>query len=514
MPACELHRYYDYHPSHKAIIKKVPAFCKEHPGLLMYTPDGTGGQLSLPSHCCLFLQKSCTGKHSHQGLMHVDLPAGAVHCQCGTQCPVGHWKQIEAQAKAGLGRGKGSGKAVPAVTSKGTQHLQNSNGKATPKPLAVAANLALFIDGNGGVVLGDQVNAYYTQFPAHKEIISKKGLKNFCAEYDGFFEFVPGLTWSIKLASYCCRYLGNACNHLKDHGGKRHSRPSSSLAICNFRSACKMGHWKPLLKLAATPPSGASQSFQAVEQSGSDSEDVASEFLWCHNSTRVVFQDVRLVSMMLKELLDGNFLLGQTQNIDVSKDWDDGVLYAWTGNRRLWVLEELERLTSRKITARAKKYVNTKTNEGVPVTFFTDYLHRNFPSMVFALAALRKSTAPNPWDVQLGRLIRDSKYACPMYKVEQMAASLRGVRPRGDLKEYLLQKKHLFYVDKGVVTLTNPIDAIKHLERDLRGATTGLAGNLEDAKRPSQSTSPHWCSIVLMAYTVRPLALLIICLPF
>ena len=653
MLACQLHQYYDGNPGHREVINKVPAFCKEHPGLLTYTPDGAGGKLSLPRHCCLFLQKSCAGKHGHQGLLHVDLPAGAVHCQCGKQCPVGHWKQIEAQAKGGLGKGKGKSNFVPklpatatndvseatvlAANGKGvgpTEHTSMSaaaamalfihgrggvvagaemgdfynlsphykeviksigfkefctsydglfslesgpsgqirlasyccwylrdcctkkqdhgskcrhakpnsgvaicnfgpkcamghwkqvldlaagiprkpaanvawmptaqvedeasvakgKGKGKHAPLSAAATLALFVHRNGGVISGGNVSEYYKLFPQHKEIILSVGFKEFCTSYDGFFAFEPGEEGKIRLASHCCMYLRDCCSNKKTHGGKLHSKPKCVAAICSFGSKCTMGHWKQVLDLAAGVTITANVA-GIPKAPVEDMEVPVSGIRWCHNSLRVIFRDGRLVAMMLKELLDGSLLVGQIPKFEVYED--DGILYAWTGNRRLWVLKEFEGLTGRKITVRVKKKVGklpkqspkyTTTTHGESVTFFTqNYEDQAFPSMGFALAALCQSAAPSIWDVELGRVIRSSNYACPMYKVEPLAPSLTGIMPGGDLKEYLLRRRYLFSVARAlvddVVQLANPIEAMKHLEGDLPAAAAVLDSMGED----------------------------------
>ena len=83
MQACNFHQYYAVHPAHKQIINKVPTFCASHKGLIAYTPDGTGGKLSLPKHCCNFLRKCCDKKSDHQGFLHSRVPDGAANLVIG-----------------------------------------------------------------------------------------------------------------------------------------------------------------------------------------------------------------------------------------------------------------------------------------------------------------------------------------------------------------------------------------------------------------------------------------------
>ena len=506
MLACQLHQYYDGNPGHKGVINKVPAFCEEHPGLLMYTPDRGGGKMSLPRHCCLFLQKSCTGKHGHQGLLHVDLPPGAVHCQCGKQCPVGHWKQIEAQANGSLGKGKGKSRYVPKLpATAGNDSCEESvlvaNGKGVgntePSSLSAAATMAMFIHGRGSVVAGAEISDYYNRFPRHKEVIKSIGFKEFCTSYDGLFILEPGPSGQIRLASYCCWYLRDCCTKKQSHGCKcLHLKPNSQLAMCNFGPKCTMGHWKQVLDLSAGIRIKPTDNVARMPRAQAEDQEIpVSQIRWCHNGLRVIFRDGRLVVMMLKELLDGSLLVGQIPKFEVYED--EGVLYAWTGNRRLWVLKEFEVMTGRKITVRVKKKAGklpkqspkyTTTTRGESVTFFaSNFETEAFPSMGFALAALRLSTAPSTWDVELGRLIRASNYACPISKAEQVASSLPGVMPGSDLKEYLLQKKHLFSLSGGMVDnmvkLTTPIDALRHLEGDLPAAAAVLDPMGEDGNR-------------------------------
>ena len=256
--------YYLKNPGHKQVIDKLSDFCAAHPGLLTYTLTHPSNTLSLPKHCCLFLQKSCTGKHGHQGLLHVDLPPGAVHCQCGKQCPVGHWKEIEAQAHSSLGKGKGKGKDVPKLPATAGNDLCEASvlaanaqgvGKTEPSSMSAAATMAMFIHGRGGVVAGAQIGDYYNLFPRHKEVIKSIGFKEFCTSYDGLFTLEPGPSGQIRLASYCCRYLTDSCIMKQTHGVKcLHLKPNSRLAICNFGPKCTMGHWKQVLDLAVATP--------------------------------------------------------------------------------------------------------------------------------------------------------------------------------------------------------------------------------------------------------------------
>lgn len=462
MQACNLHQYYRVHPEHKQIINKVPTFCASHKGLIAYTPDGTGGKLSLPKHCCNFLRKCCDKKSDHQGFLHSRVPDGAVRCQHGKQCQFGHWARIEAQAKAApKAKAKAKVKAAAAVIP-----------KASDTPNSVAASLALYLHQMGGSLRGGQLGVYYNSFPRHKDlIVSSDGLKSFCNLYDGLFAFETQQgEGQLCLASFCCHFLRDVCTNKKDHHGRRHAKPQSSLVACNFRADCPHGHWRNIVEAATG-------TLLHVEQcENKEVEMPVSRIRWCHDSIKVVFQDGQLVAMMLKQLLDGDLLLHQIPQIEVLED--DALLYAWTGNRRLWVFKEFERLRKQEVRIKVKKKVTklprknqkfSTTNEGESVTFFSHKRDDSFPSMSFALAAINLVTAPTAWDVKLGDAICRAEGGLPLWKIQSMGdLGAPQNAPSEDLLNYFLSKPYLFVITQGavdhVVSLTCCLDALKILE--------------------------------------------------
>ena len=471
MQASQLGQYYAVHPEHKQIINKVPAFCANHKGLLAYTPDAASGKLSLPNHCCNFLRKCCNKKSDHQGFLHSQVPDGAVRCQHGKQCQFGHWAKIEAQAKAApKAKAKAKVKAAAAVIP-----------KAPDTPNSVAASLALYLHQMGGSLRGSQLGDYYKSFPRHKDlIVSSDGrLKSFCNGYDGLFAFetqqgegplnLAG-EGRLCLASFCCHFLRDSCNHKKDHQGRRHAKPQSSLVACNFGAECPHGHWRNIVKAATG-------TLSHVEQCESEEVELpVSQIRWCHDGIKVVFQDGQLVAMMLKQLLDGDLLLHQIPQIEVLER--DALLYAWTGNRRLWVFKEFERLRKQEVRIKVKKTATklpkkkhkfSTTNEGESVTFFSHKRDDSFPSMNFALAAINLTTAPTAWDVKLGDALRRAEGGLPLWKIQIMGdLGAQQNAPSDDLLNYLLSKPYLFVITQGavdhVVSLTCCLDALKTLE--------------------------------------------------
>lgn len=477
MLACQLHQYYAEHPSHKSVINKLPVFCAEHPGLLHYAYDGGGGKLYLPKHCCLFLQGRCEKTSTHQGFLHSQVPTGAAHCQHGKQCTAGHWAKIEAQAK-GL-KGKGSGKGTGKSTGKNT-------GKGQATPSSIAANLALFIHQMGGSIHGSILGEYYKLHPSHKAIISDAGARAFCQAHDGLLVFEGN---TISLASYCCYFLRDCCPAKKDHkDGRQHVKPET-IPMCNFREKCLYGHWQAIEQKARGTAAAQTPSVPVAtaEPICGEIEVPVSQIRWCHDSIRVVFQDKRLVATMLKELLDGNLLTHQIPQIDVLEN--DNTLYAWSGNRRLWVLREFEKLTQKEVRVRVKKRRSklpksspkfSTTNEGCSVTFFTHNRKDHFPSMSFALAALSPASTPSLWDVELGKTICGDLKSLPLGEIRYLGevGYLQETMPRIDLKEYLLQKPYLFTVSSdatdNLVSLTSCLDCLEHLARVslLNGSST------------------------------------------
>ena len=480
MQASVLGQYYAVHPEHKQIINKVPAFCANHKGLIAFTPDAASGKLFLPKHCCNFLRKCCDKKSDHQGFLHSQVPDGAVCCQHGKQCQFGHWARIEAQAKAApKAKAKAKVKAAAAVKAPDTPNSVIRQAPDTSN--SVAASLALYLHQMGGSLRGGQLGVYYKSFPRHKDlIVSSDGLKSFCNLYDGLFAFETQQSEGrlrshlpegrLCLASFCCHFLRDACNHKKDHQSRRHAKPQSSLVACNFRADCPHGHWRNIVEAATG-------TLSHVEQCENEEVEMpVSRIRWCHDSIKVVFQDGQFVAMMLKQLLDGDLLLHQIPQIEVLED--DALLYAWTGNRRLWVFKEFERLRKQEVRIKVKKKVTklprknqkfSTTNEGESVTFFSHKRDDSFPSMSFALAAINLMTAPTAWDVKLGDAVRRAEGGLPLWKIQSMGdlGAPQNV-PSEDLLNYFLSKPYLFVITQGavdhVVSLTCCLDALKILE--------------------------------------------------
>ncbi|CAK9106975.1 unnamed protein product [Durusdinium trenchii] len=212
-----------------------------------------------------------------------------------------------------------------------------------------------------------------------------------------------------------------------------------------------------------------------LQSVASEEESVVpvSSIRWSHDSVRVVFQDGCLVATMLKELLDGDLLPHQIPQIDVFED--GGVLYAWSGNRRLWVLKEFERLRRVEVKVQVKKKVTklsrkspkfSTTNDGESVTFFSQSRADCFPSMSFALAAINPPTAPTMWDVELGNEIRRSSGSAlwKLQRIGELGGWLEA--PPSSLEDYLHGKPYLFTVVDFVVTLTGCMEALTLLGLD------------------------------------------------
>ena len=484
MLAAQLNQYYDLHPGHRQIIDKIPLFCAQHVGLITYIPDHPQTKLCLPKHCCKFLRGCCDKKSDHQGFLHTQVPEGAVHCQYGPKCTFGHWTKIEAQANTnpkGKGCGKGKGKSAIGQT-KGVATSANS----------VAAHLALYAYQMGGSLKGSEVGQYYQRNPAHKNFISNTGVKSFCSDFDGLFDFeIDAGSGRVCLAKFCCHFLRNICNHTKDHQNRRHAKPKSSLVVCHLRADCPHGHWKRILQVAAGGSPSTETPWQTVIQTTTNEEIEVpvSQIRWSHDSIRVVFQDGRLVAAMLKQLLDGNLLPHQIPQIEVLED--ENILYAWSGNRRLWVLKEFQRLRKEEVKVKVRRRFGklptksskfSSTSAGLSVTFFSQKRDDNFPSMNFALAAINLSTAPTSWDVEFGHELRQSGDGLELSKIERISelGAWFHTPPTEGLRDHLQAKPYLFSIpneiEDPVVTLTCCLDALKllHFDADPLAKMSGL----------------------------------------
>ena len=479
--------YYKRYPAHKEIISGagVAAFCQSHDGLLDFEGGSGSGRISLASYCCHFLRDCCQGKKDHQGKKHAKPITSPVICSFGPDCKVGHWQAVQ-QIAAGVPMER------IALTS---PEMEIGKGKSKGAiPSSVAANLALFLHEEGGEIKGSTLGDYYKRYPSHKEIISGAGVEAFCQSHDGLLDFEGGGSGRISLASYCCHFLRDCCPAKKAHkDGRRHEKPQST-PVCNFRERCTFGHWQAILERAGRTTSGtSSQSLQALspvpatESVDEEIEVLASRIRWSHDCIKVTFRDERLVVVMLQELLDGTLLTHQIPQFEVLEH--EGDLYAWTGNRRLWVLREFEKLSGKEVRIKVKKLPFklptkspkfTTTTEGKSVTFFTYTRNDGFPSMSFALAAVSPTTAPSPWDVEVGSCLRTD--SLPLRTIEALgeAGAWQESKPSGALKDYFLQKSHLFSISHGmvddVVGLSNCIDCL----RELRSCLPSLSSSSQD----------------------------------
>lgn len=505
MLAAQLHQYYELHPGHKQIISKVPAFCADHSGLMIYTYDKCGGKLFLPKHCCKFLRGCCDKTSNHQGFLHAQVPEGAVHCQYGPHCKFGHWAKVEAQAKANP-KGKGKGKSAVVQTTPMQSGYPETSETVASKDAAtsansVAAHLALYAHQMGGSLKGSEVGRYYQLNPVHKNFISNPGVKSFCSDFDGLFDFeIDAGSGRVCLAKFCCHFLRNICNCTEDHQNRRHAKPKSSLVVCHLRADCPHGHWKRILQVAAGGSLSAAETpCQTVIQTTTNEEIEVpvSQIRWSHDSIRVVFQDGCLVAAMLKQLLDGNLLPHQIPQIEVLED--ENILYAWSGNRRLWVLKEFQRLRKEEVKVKVRRRFGklptksskfSTTSAGLLVTFFSQKRDDNFPSMNFALAAINLSTAPTSWDVEFGHELRRSGDGLELWKIERISelGAWFHTPPTEGLRDYLQAKPYLFSIpneiEDPVVTLTCCLDALKllHFDADPLAKMSGLEA-LEDMEQ-------------------------------
>mmetsp|Transcript_56937 Transcript_56937/g.135434 ORF Transcript_56937/g.135434 Transcript_56937/m.135434 type:complete len:1347 (+) Transcript_56937:51-4091(+) len=73
---------------------------------------------------------------------------------------------------------------------------------------------------------------------------------------------------------------------------------------------------------------------------------------WCHDSIKYCFRDGRLLVKTLQELMEGKIEPQVLPPFDVVF-WE-GLWYAVTGNRRLWVLREYQRLSGKPVVARVR----------------------------------------------------------------------------------------------------------------------------------------------------------------
>lgn len=230
-----LQPFYARHPTYRALVKNIRTFCAQH-------PDRISVSAAAGPHYCLKVPMT---------------------------------KDHKAIAKANL-KGKGKGKGTPP-----TQTAQ-----------MVAANLALYAHQSGGSLMGSQMGDYYKAHPTHKDFISGPGLRNFCSGYDGLFAFeADEHSGRVCLASFCCHFLRDSCNHNKNHQGRLHEKPQSTPVVCHLRADCPHEHWQKLLKTAARCESTTADVPQQIWRpvlatlSGSVTADAvaASLFLYVHS---------------------------------------------------------------------------------------------------------------------------------------------------------------------------------------------------------------------------------------
>jgi len=122
---------------------------------------------------------------------------------------------------------------------------------------------------------------------------------------------------------------------------------------------------------------------------------------WAHDSINVRFSSHALLVDLLLEMLCDQIQPEALEPIDVVKDVGNSKLYALDGNRRLWVLKELQRLTKETVhvPARIKHGITsesravarrfTSRNDGARIKFrLSAYGEEQYNSMLEALSAL------------------------------------------------------------------------------------------------------------------------------
>ncbi|CAJ1427481.1 unnamed protein product [Effrenium voratum] len=478
MLASNIHAYYAANPQHKGVIGKLRDFCAAHKGLLVCEGNLGETKIKLPQVCCYFLRNACTKKTDHQGFLHLNPPPGAVHCSFGQKCIFGHFAQIEAQSGA-----------------------QPSAGEAV-----VAANLALFVHQNGGSLTGGKISEYYKKHPEHKPVISEPGLRVFTACYDGLFAFAraQGDDGRLTLAPLCCHFLQGVCKGKKDHAGKLHTMPQATdLLHCTYGPDCK--HGQTILEVAKgrfvkpSVPSAPSAPDTHERPKTSHREVLVSEVRWSHDCIKATFRDGKLVVGTLLELLQEKLAPSQLPQMEVLEF--DGSYYVISGNRRLWVLKELQRLTGQEVKVQMKcrsvklsdfqtiSRMFTTKNQGESVDFYCKDRQEALPGMCFALAAKDPELEPTPLDVALGKSIGQSAGVglIELYQTE----AWQGADVDRSLLDYLQQKPHLFNVAEGnKVQLTPPcsMEAMKLASVAASGGRQAPLQLQEDAELSDSST--------------------------
>eukprot|EP00434_Breviolum_minutum_P017372 symbB.v1.2.015339.t1/scaffold1094.1/size138377/4 len=549
----KLGAFYAKHPAHRSLVKNMRSFCEQHPDrIAIEATEGPHYSLKiavLKEDKVVDLLRTFMQKRNGTATL-VDLEGFSTrHPSCGkaihsggrslTQFLLQHRNEFTVEEKSGILMKVSLGSLASSssleylrsrqVAAQLALYLEERAGsmqasvlgqyyavhpehkqiinKAPDTSNSVAASLALYLHQMGGSLRGGQLGVYYKSFPRHKDlIVSSDGLKSFCNLYDGLFAFETQQSEGrlrshlpegrLCLASFCCHFLRDACNHKKDHQSRRHAKPQSSLVACNFRADCPHGHWRNIVEAATG-------TLSHVEQCENEEVEMpVSRIRWCHDSIKVVFQDGQLVAMMLKQLLDGDLLLHQIPQIEVLED--DALLYAWTGNRRLWVFKEFERLRKQEVRIKVKKKVTklprknqkfSTTNEGESVTFFSHKRDDSFPSMSFALAAINLVTAPTAWDVKLGDAICRAEGGLPLWKIQSMGdLGAPQNAPSEDLLNYFLSKPYLFVITQGavdhVVSLTCCLDALKILELNVDPLEIPSLRSLEGEQDRPESGDP------------------------
>ena len=313
----------------------------------------------------------------------------------------------------------------------------------------MAAKLAVFISTAERPLLGSDLPGFYHLNPEYREFISSSGgLRLFCDDH-------PGLVcyhWQyneIRLPQHCCYFLRNKCRYKRSHGEFLHDASVSSGAVCcSYGPACKSGHWQEVEKLAAAEAS--SQDAESIdsetecEHEADALELSASQIRWAHDSIEVRFRNGRLLVDTLKELLSGDLEACALPKLSV---WQEGnVWFAVTGNRRLWVLRELARMTNRDVRVAVRRLSSGAANSAWFRRMFTTRTHgesvcfvalkHHFPSMGFALASLEPSTAPSAQDLEIGHLLQGSPKDSRLNALEAWFSSFSAtsrIRARPDL---------------------------------------------------------------------------------
>mmetsp|Transcript_18943 Transcript_18943/g.44084 ORF Transcript_18943/g.44084 Transcript_18943/m.44084 type:complete len:1366 (+) Transcript_18943:68-4165(+) len=149
---------------------------------------------------------------------------------------------------------------------------------------------------------------------------------------------------------------------------------------------------------------------------------------WCQKAIKISFADGRLLVQVVQELLDGKLHVDDLLPLDVAEK--DNGLYAVSGNQRLWVLREYERLARVPVLAKVKRASSewssmewvqqawTTEVDGISVQFEAPTLEDREPdlceTMLEALAAA--DAAQTLLDDEEQRALRDYRRICERWQ--------------------------------------------------------------------------------------------------